>query len=208
VGRLPWDRFFALGQASGGTSEFNMTYLAMNFAGYVNGVSKLHGLASQKLLHAFWPGLLRERGAGGVDHQRRAPATWTQSGIVRLLRGDDDTGRAGADFAQRRRASTRRAALARAPGQQGDPRRHVRQTLTNAFHARGDSPVVLSAMLAGLDPNALYLGFARRFAPYKRAHLLFSDPARCCASCPTPSGRCASSCPARRTRATSSARTS
>src|SRR5439155_14015036 len=55
---LPWERFFALGMA-GTVREFNMTYLAMSFAGFVNGVSKLHGVASQKLLLPFWPGLLQ-----------------------------------------------------------------------------------------------------------------------------------------------------
>jgi starch phosphorylase len=86
---LPWDRFFALGQASGGTNEFNMTYLAMNFAGFVNGVSKLHGLASQKLLHAFWPGLLQSEVPVGSITNGMHLATWTQNGIARLLRGDD-----------------------------------------------------------------------------------------------------------------------
>jgi hypothetical protein len=55
---------------------------------------------------------------------------------------------------------------------------HVRASLERSFHARGDSPALLQQMQEGLDPNALYLGLARRFAPYKRAHLLFSDPVR------------------------------
>lgn len=173
---LPWDRFVALGQASGGTSEFNMTYLAMNFAGYVNGVSKLHGLASQKLLHAFWPGLLENEVPVASITNGVHLASWTQSGIVRLLRGDDDTVRP-ADFGNAARIPD--AQLWRVhQANKAILVETVRQTLTNAFHARGDSPVVLSATLAGLDPSALYLGFARRFAPYKRAHLLFSDPAR------------------------------
>jgi glucan phosphorylase len=54
----------------------------------------------------------------------------------------------------------------------------VREAMTRSFHERGDSPVILSAMLAGLDDKALYLGFARRFAPYKRAQLFFTDPER------------------------------
>jgi phosphorylase/glycogen(starch) synthase len=173
---LPWDRFFALGQASGGTSEFNMTYLAMNFAGYVNGVSKLHGLASQKLLHAFWPGMLENEVPVGSITNGIHLATWTQSGIVRLLRGDDDTVRP-ADFGNAARIPARDLWRVR-QANKGLMVDTVRATLTKAFHARGDSPVLLSAMLAGLDDKALYLGFARRFAPYKRAHLLFSEPER------------------------------
>jgi phosphorylase/glycogen(starch) synthase len=173
---LPWDRFFALGQASGGTAEFNMTYLAMNFAGFVNGVSKLHGLASQKLLHAFWPGLLEPEVPIATITNGVHLASWTQPGIGRLLRGDDepvrpvDFARAGAiadgDLWRVRQAN--KALLLEA----------LQASLTRCFHARGDSPVVLSATLAGLDDKALYLGFARRFAPYKRAHLLFSERER------------------------------
>ena len=72
---LPWESFFALGQASGGADDFNMTYLAMNFAGFVNGVSKMHGTASQKLLHAFWPGLLESERSG--QRGSRKPASTT-----------------------------------------------------------------------------------------------------------------------------------
>ena len=173
---LPWDRFFALGQASGGTSEFNMTYLAMNFAGYVNGVSKLHGLASQKLLHAFWPGLLESEVPVASITNGIHLATWTHSGVTRLLRGDDDTVRP-ADFGNAGRVAPAELWRVR-QATKGLMLETVRQTLTRAFHARGDSPVLLSGMIGGLDEKALYLGFARRFAPYKRAHLLFSDPER------------------------------
>ncbi len=173
---LPWDRFFALGQASGGSTEFNMTYLAMNFAGFVNGVSKLHGLASQKLLHAFWPGLLESEVPVAAITNGVHLATWTQPGIVKLLRGDDETVRP-ADFAQAARIPPADLWRVR-QGTKAMMLDSVRSSLTRCFHARGDSPVVLSGMLAGLDDKALYLGFARRFAPYKRAHLLFSEPER------------------------------
>ncbi|MFM1873167.1 MAG: hypothetical protein RL398_2589, partial [Planctomycetota bacterium] len=172
---LPWDRFFALGQAAGG-NEFNMTYLAMNFAGYVNGVSKLHGIASQKLLHAFWPGLLQEEVPITSVTNGIHLATWTDPALAKLLRSGSEP------VAPRHFAAAGKLDL----GKLHEVRRAakhrmvkiVRDELTAAFHARGDSPVVLSAMLAGLDEKALYLGFARRFAPYKRAHLLFSDPER------------------------------
>ncbi len=173
---LPWDRFMALGQASGGSSEFNMTYLAMNFANYVNGVSKMHGIASQKLLHAFWPGLLQSEVPVKSVTNGVHLATWAHPGITRLLRSDDDTVRP-ADFGKAPKID--RAALWRVrQANKGLMLDAVREAVTRGFHSRGDSPVVLSAMLAGLDDKALYLGFARRFAPYKRAQLLFSDTER------------------------------
>jgi phosphorylase/glycogen(starch) synthase len=173
---LPWDRFFGLGQASGGSGEFNMTYLAMNFAGFVNGVSKMHGVASQKLLHVFWPGLLEPEVPVAAITNGVHLASWTGPGVGRLLRADDAPVRP-ADFAQATRVKP--AELWRAhEASKAAMIETVRGSLTRCFQARGDSPVDLAAMLAGLDGKALVLGFARRFAPYKRAHLLFSDPAR------------------------------
>ena len=172
---LPWERFFALGMA-GTAREFNMTYLAMSFAGFVNGVSKLHGQASQKLLLPFWPGLLQsEVPVTSITNGVHLPS-WTHAGIAELLRRGDAPVRP-ADFAGAARIA--RGELWRV--HQACKVRMlevVRGSLTHTFHARGDSPVVLSGMLAGLDAQALWLAFARRFAPYKRARLLFSDPER------------------------------
>ncbi|MFN3241261.1 MAG: alpha-glucan family phosphorylase [Planctomycetota bacterium] len=175
---LPWDGFFALGrqQTDDGGSVFNMTYLAMNFAGYVNGVSKMHGRASQKLLHAFWPGLLEgEVPITSVTNGVHL-ATWTSENVAALLR-TGDAGVRPAEFAAAGEVAPEQLWAAHC-----DNKRRmidkVQKVLTRGFHARGDSPTVLSTMLEGLDERALYLGFARRFAPYKRAHLLFSDPER------------------------------
>ncbi|MCR9243447.1 MAG: alpha-glucan family phosphorylase [bacterium] len=176
---LPWERFFALGQAARGEktgTEFNMTYLAKNFAGFVNGVSKLHGVASQKLLHAFWPGLLESEVPIAAITNGVHLATWTNGRIGELLRGDRGPVRP-ADFEGAEKVADDRLWLAH-QANKNVMLETVRHVLTQTFHARGDSPTVLSSMLAGLDENALYLGFARRFAPYKRAHLLFSDPDR------------------------------
>lgn len=173
---LPWDGFFALGQASGGSDDFNMTYLAMNYAGYVNGVSKMHGIASQKLLHAFWPGLLESEVPVTSVTNGVHLATWTHANIAQLLRGDEDAVRP-ADFAKAEKIAPQKLWSAH-QGNKAIMVQKVREVLTSGCQARGDSPLALSGMLAGLDDQALYLGFARRFAPYKRAHLLFSDPDR------------------------------
>ena len=172
---LPWDRFFALGTGGQG-AEFNMTWLAMNFAGFVNGVSKLHGIASQKLLQAFWPGLLMAEVPVNTITNGIHLASWTDDGLGNLLRRGKQSVRP-IDFAGA--ASIDRHELWRA--HQSCKQRMIQtvgDTLTRSFQSRGDSPALLHTILEGLVPNALYLGFARRFAPYKRAHLLFSEPTR------------------------------
>lgn len=172
---LPWDRFFALGQAGGAAREFNMTYLAMNFAGFVNGVSKLHGVASKKLLHPFWPGLLQDEVPVTTITNGVHLATWTHPSITSLLGGGARSVRP-ADFA--RGVTDRRALWLARQANKGAMLQVVRAALTRSFHARSDSPVMLSSILSGLDSKALFIGFARRFAPYKRAHLLLTDPQR------------------------------
>jgi len=173
---LPWERFFQLGLAGKDGREFNVTYLAMNFAGFVNGVSKLHGIASQKLLQVFWPGLLRSEVPVATITNGVHLATWTSPGLAELLRRQDQPVRPD-DFA--RAASIDKQELWRVRrANKAQLLAVVRAALTRSCHARGDSPVVLSATLAGLDERALYIGFARRFAPYKRAQLLLSDPER------------------------------
>jgi starch phosphorylase len=103
--------------------------------------------------------------------------SWTHPEIAALLCPEGATV-SGMDFAQRAMAipleslqEVKRSLKRRLFAQ-------VRANLERSFTARDDRPLVLSRMLAGLDERALVIGFARRFAPYKRAQLLFLDPTR------------------------------
>jgi phosphorylase/glycogen(starch) synthase len=174
---LPWERFFALGTVEDEHTSFNMTYLAMNFSAFVNGVSRLHGSVSQKLLHPFWPRLLEsEVPVTSITNGVHLP-TWTHPGMRDLL-GVKDRPIRGSDFEKkaekidekalwslRRQSKQRLVAL-------------LQDTLTRRNTERGESPTRLDQMKAGMDPEALWIGFARRFAPYKRAQLLFRDKER------------------------------
>ncbi len=171
---LTFSELLQLGHAEGDGAEFNMSYLALSFAGWVNGVSRLHGEVSRSLLAPFWPSLLEsEVPIDSVTNGVHLP-TWTGPEVTALLcepgravRGTDFTDRAeGIELADlwsaRRSAKARLIALAR-------------HRLRRAFVERDDSPRTLERVLEGLDDRALFIGFARRFAPYKRAHLLFED---------------------------------
>ena len=173
---LPWERFYALGQAPGAAAdgEFNMTYLALSFAGHTNGVAKLHGFASRELLHEWWPALLESEVPVSTITNGIHLATWTDPELGRELGAERESLRpahfaTGASKLKPARLwELRRAAKARLF-------EDVRCNLKRNFVERDDSPVLLSRMLDGLREDALTIGFARRFAPYKRAHLLFSD---------------------------------
>jgi len=174
---VPWERFMALGQADGERGAFNMTYLALNFASFANGVSDMHGIASRKLLRPMWPGLLESEVPIAAIVNGVHLSTWTHREVARAL-GVVERALEPEDFA---RPLNSRAQLTLWTAKR-ELRRHlmdeVEKRLRKSALERGDSPQLLASALEGLDENALWLGFARRFAPYKRAALLFQDPAR------------------------------
>lgn len=174
---VPWERFFQLGTVEDDRGSFNMTYLAMHFAAFTNGVSKLHGQVSRKLLQPFFPRLLEgETPVDSITNGVHLP-TWTDPGLRALL-GVEERAVRGSDFAakaeeidERRLWDLKRSCKRRLI-------EHLRERLEASFVERGDSPLALQKMLDGLDPDALWIGFARRFAPYKRAQLVLRDKER------------------------------
>ena len=173
---VPWERFLALGR-NGDAGDFNMTTLAIQFSSFVNGVSRIHGEVSRELLQSSWPGLLQcEVPVTSVTNGVHL-STWVRPSIAGLV-GASDRPVAGEDFA-RRAGEVELAVL----GAARDEAKRVlmgklRERFEEAFFERHDSPVLLNRILDGLDDGALWIGFARRFAPYKRARLILEDQAR------------------------------
>lgn len=174
---LTWEPFLGLGQVPGSGEGFNMTYLAMSLASFVNGVAEKHEEVSRALLRPYWSGLLENELP--VTHVTNGIhlASWTRPALATLfgVKGDvlnaNHFAHAAANLDEQRfweeRAHAKRDLLVAAA-----------HSLQQSFQARQDSPKVLARMLDGLRTDALVIGFARRFAPYKRATLLFKDPAR------------------------------
>ena len=79
---------------------------------------------------------------------------------------------------------------------------YARERLSRELAAAGAPPEEVEAAKHLFDPKALTLGFARRFATYKRPNLLLHDPERLLRMLTIPSARCNSSSPARRIRRT------
>lgn len=176
--------FLALGRrnANDGNEAFCMTILALRMAAFSNGVSKLHGNVSREMWRAIWPGVpLDEVPIGHVTngvHFR----SWISAEMNQLYDrylGPDWSNHPG-DAALWRRADTIPAEELWRTHERRRERlvAFARRRLREQLERRGGSQSELDAADEVLDPEALTIGFARRFATYKRATLLLRDAER------------------------------
>jgi starch phosphorylase len=163
------------------SESFNMAYLAVRGSGSVNGVSRLHGEVSRRIfqpLFPSWPGY--EVPVGYVTNGIHTPTwdsapaddLWTEAcGKSRWL------GTATTLAEDVRRVSDARLWTFRATARK-DLVEYIRQRLSRQLTAEGAAAEIVDEAKRRFDPNALTLGFARRFATYKRPDLLLHDAAR------------------------------
>jgi starch phosphorylase len=163
------------------SESFNMAYLAIRGSGAVNGVSRLHGEVSRRLfepLFPHWPA--DEVPVGHVTNGVHVPTwdsaeaddLWTEAcGKERWL-GTTET--LEQDI---RRVSDARLWQFRVAGSRSLVE-YARERLSGQLAGSGASPEAIEGAKHLFDPNALTLGFARRFATYKRPNLLLHDPER------------------------------
>ncbi len=200
------DWFLALGaHDSGGGTQFNMTALAMRSAANINGVSRLHGEVTRAMWGDIWPGVAAEdRPVAYVTNGVHAP-TWIAGELAELFTKTS----APAGSAPGRSRPVGRGAghpRQRALGRPPALRRYCSPSSANAPASAG--PTSTSARRASSPPArcsipmSLTIGFARRFAGYKRPELVFTDPERLARILNAAGGRCSLSSPARRTRPT------
>ncbi|WP_346696041.1 alpha-glucan family phosphorylase [Barnesiella viscericola] len=177
---IEWKDLMNMGRENPDTNEkFSMSVFACNSCQEVNGVSWLHGKVSQKMFQPIWKGYSPDElhvgyVTNGVHMPTWAALEWKEFYVKTF----------GPDFMDH----------------QSDPKMwekiydvddeiiwNIRQTLKNKFvkfvkddfretwlKNQGDPSRIVS-VLEKINPNALLIGFARRFATYKRAHLLFTD---------------------------------
>jgi starch phosphorylase len=159
---FPTERFVDLGRKRPGDpgETFVTTYAALRLADQAVGVSRLHGTVSRRLWKDAWPGLAEGQvPIGAVTNGVHMPS-WVAPEIAALLRavvGPDWWDLAGDD-----------------PG--WDRLAELPESELWAVHKQLQRR--LAAAVPGLDPEAMTIGFSRRFAPYKRAALILSDPDR------------------------------
>ena len=154
-----WDEFVALGRTEPDESGFGLTPFALRTSTYANGVSALHGEVSREMWQCLWPGRsIAQVPIGSVTNGVHA-RTWITDELDVLLGTEEDMGTP--DFARAYELDDE--ALWRV-------QRNARGALLRFMRSRG--------LPGSFDPEALTIGFARRFATYKRADLIFSDHAR------------------------------
>jgi len=181
----PADRVLALGRAPDAPHEFNMTWLALAGTRHVNGVSRVHRGESARLCARRWPEVAsQENPVGFVTNGVHVPTflhqTWAEFFDQHLSR--DWLAR----LSDRSLWSTfeqvpDKAFWAAAQDVKSRMFAIVRERLTAEFAAKGMSGAQWRQTARWLDPerpDVLTIGFARRFATYKRATLLLHDRAR------------------------------
>ena len=163
------------------SEPFNMAYLAIHGSGAVNGVSRLHGKVSRHIFLPLFPRWPEEEiPVGHVTNGIHVP-TWDSAQADGLW-----TGACGKDR-WLGTTETLGEEIRRIPDVQLWQFRlttskslieYARERLSRLLSYLGASAEDVEAAKHLFDPNALTLGFARRFATYKRPNLLLHDPAR------------------------------
>lgn len=181
--RISFDELMALGRRNANDSQesFNMAYLAMRGCGRVNGVSRLHGEVSRYLFQPLFPRWPSEEiPVGYVTNGIHVP-TWESPEAGRLWTVAEGRARwSGAS--EKTGQGIRNTGDAAIWQMRIDARRslveYIRARYARQVAIQGASGTEISDAEKVFDFDALTLGFARRFATYKRPNLLLHDPAR------------------------------
>ncbi|MFR9552845.1 MAG: alpha-glucan family phosphorylase [Rikenellaceae bacterium] len=178
---ISWEQFLSLGKTnvSDPNERFSMSVLACNLSQEVNGVSWLHGEVSKDLLGYMWPGYFKsELHISYVTNGVHFP-TWVAANMRKLYAKYFESAFTGhtynipdwqkvhdipdADLWEARVRLKKRLI------------KHIRNRYEDPSQVKFDSPSQIVRIIEGLKPEVLTIGFARRFATYKRAHLLFTN---------------------------------
>jgi starch phosphorylase len=162
--------------------QFSMTVLALRTAGLANGVSRLHGEVSRRMWRNLWPESAEPEAP--IDHVTNGihTDTWAHPGLTALL-----DRYLGAEWRDAIDARATWAGVADIPGEalwahhnraKAEMIALVRERVARQLLRVGAPPSAVNAAAAALNPRALTIGFARRFATYKRATLLLRDQER------------------------------
>ncbi|MFW6058630.1 MAG: alpha-glucan family phosphorylase [Phycisphaeraceae bacterium] len=182
--RLDMEGLLALGRENVFNKQefFSMAVLALRTSDQANGVSRLHGRISRRMWHNIWPGVPEEETpithvTNGV-HAR----SWLSGELMQLL-----DRHLGQRWQEQPGDQSVWEAVREVPDEElwhvHEQRRKrliewARREMRRQLEARGTNPDHVHAACDALDPNALTIGFARRFAVYKRGNLFLRHAER------------------------------
>ncbi len=168
-----------LGKAYPEEDHFNMSYLAANLSQNVNGVSMLHGEVSKDLMKDLYPGYFPEElhigyVTNGVHYSTWAAKEWKELHKKYF----------GLNFPENQSDFDVWNKIQEVPDEEiVEVKRklkvklieYIKQRFADSWIQRNEDPKLINEAISHFNPNALTIGFARRFATYKRAYLLFKN---------------------------------
>lgn len=179
---LTWEQFYDLGQSESNSDTFSLTILALKMAAHCNGVSELHGHVSRGMWKGLWPEMLEEevpiRHVTNGIHTR----SWLSNDMDELM-----SRYIGPQFIEEPQDQKLWDRIDRIPDLElwrvHQIRKErlmffARKRLKHQLEQRGGSVTEIKEAEEVLNSEALTIGFARRFATYKRALLILSDVER------------------------------
>ncbi|WP_308241527.1 alpha-glucan family phosphorylase [Prevotella sp.] len=178
---ISWDEFIGMGRTNPDdhSERFCMSTFACNTCQEVNGVSKLHGWVSQRMFAPIWKGYYPEEShVGYVTNGVHFP-TWTATEWRKVYakyfdknyiydQSNESLWHAIYNVPDAEIWETRMALKKKLVD-------YIREKFAATWLKNQGDPSRVVTLLESITPNALYIGFCRRFATYKRAHLLFTD---------------------------------
>ena len=176
---ISWDEFLSLGKANSYEDHFNMSYLACNLSVGINGVSRLHGDVSKEILLPLYEGYLAEEIQVGYVTNGVHYSTWVAKEWKEIHQKYF-----GSKFPEEQLDFDVWEHIYMIPDEEIWTIKqnlrlktigYIKQRFTDTWIKRHENPKQISEVLGKLNPYALTIGFARRFATYKRAHLLFRN---------------------------------
>ena len=180
-----WEQFISLGKANpeDAQEKFSMSFLAAHLSQETNGVSRLHGFVSQHILGNLYPGLVpQELPIGYVTNGVHHP-TWTAKewrNLYRKYLGDKwpDVSYTDSEYHEKIQAIPDSEIWETSCLRRKKLYNYMNFRMEEKSFTKYESPRHIFQIQENFKKNALTIGFARRFASYKRAHLLFKDMAR------------------------------
>jgi len=178
---IKWEHFMNLGRMveNDPDEKFSMSVLAANFSQEINGVSKIHGRVSQEMFSKLYSGYYpNELHIGYVTNGVHFP-TWTakswQQLYMKVFGEEFLRDQSNPEYWKKIHSVDNETIWKTKLRQKEQLSEYLKKRINDDMTRRNENPKVMFKIREAMPKNAMTFGFARRFATYKRAYLLFSN---------------------------------